>query len=59
MCVFVWCAWRWGLRCSCRASSRVEAVDTEQDGLEMCVIACELVVWAIIVQCVRVCGLAD
>ena len=43
------------MRCSCSASSCAEAVDAEQDAL-MCVIACEWVVWAIMVLCVRVCA---
>ena len=34
--VMVGCAWRLGLRCSCSAWGRVEAVDAEQDVL-MCV----------------------
>jgi hypothetical protein len=48
------------MRCSCSASSCAEAVDVdaEQDVL-MCLIACEWVVWAIMLLCVRVCRLAD
>jgi hypothetical protein len=45
------------MRCSCSVWSRVEVVHVVQDVL-MCVIACEWVVWAIIVLFVRVCGLA-
>jgi hypothetical protein len=59
LCVCLWGAWR--LRDALlmqRFELFAEAVDAEQDAL-MFVIACEWVVWTIMVLCVCVCGLED
>ncbi len=57
--VCVMCVCLWGLHGVgiCVAHAELRVVSTGR--VDVCVIVCEWVVWAIIVLCVRVCGLAD